>query len=1177
MPRFCSAAHPDTFALFALTNPHPNPNSSATLAFVAPGRWAAARVAWLLTLTCAFAGPDNTIRPFRLPSGPASETLRQFAEQAQREILFPSEPVADVRTPPVFGDYPPREALDRLLAGTRLRALEAPDTGGFVISTTPSPPIHATDAPVSSKPMKAKSTLAAIAGWFALGAATVLPAQTPNAASATGTVEGRVSNPATGEYLELVRITIEGTAREVFTDASGAYRLTEVPAGPARVRAFRTGMRAQIETVTVAPGSIMQRDFSLATHAADGERIQLDAFVVKTASEMDGAAIAINTQRFAPNAMSVVAGDEFGPVANGNAGEVLKSIPGITLSLGSQGEMYQVSLNGVPPNNVPVTVGGFDLANPTGTQRGAGLHLLSVNNTARIEVAYTPTPETPGSALAGFVNLVPRSAFERARPVYNLSVGAVLRDHARDFGKSPGPQHEPSRKINPELMFSAIVPLNKRLGFTVSASMSDVYTPQDFMQTTWRGASAPTNGGTLPDTTPDRPYLTDYAVRDRTALPYRRAFGATLDLRVTPNDLLSLSFQYGFSGAIQSERTLTFLVNRVAPGNFSPTATRGFAGAGETQLTHTTFDVAQHLFMPSLTYRHTGPVWRLEAGAGVSLSTRENTSLGEGFFNQTVARRTGLTVSFDDIFYLRPRGLTVTDATGTPVNPYSIDTYSLSSANGLTLETFAAQRNLFAHARREFLGRVPFTLKGGLDFRQAIKDIRQDSPAFTFVGTGAETRASRVLDESLSQRPMPFGFPRVDWVSNPEMYALYRSSPALFTTNEAASHNSRVAASKHADEIISAAFLRADLPLFDGRLKLVGGLRAEQTNAKGEGQLVDLTRNYRRDTAGRVVLGPDGRTPLPITTNAVEAARLTRIDRGLRAEKEYLRWFPSLNATFNLRENFIARAGYYESVGRPDLVQYAGSLTLPDTEQDPADNNRLNVNNAAIKAWRAQTFKVGLEYYFEGVGVLAVSAFQREIENFFGNTVLRATPEFLALYGLDPGVYGRYEVQTQHNVAEVAKMSGLDVSYKQALTFLPHWARGVQVFGNGSSLRTTGPAAANFAGFVPRTASWGASLTRPDYNVRLRWTYNGRARRGLVAAGRSLESGTYNWASKRLLVDLNGEFRFYRHYVLFANLTNLRDAPVDLEIHGPNTPDHAQFRQRQQWGAVWTFGVRGTF
>ena len=41
---------------------------------------------------------------------------------------------------------------------------------------------------------------------------------------ATGIIEGRISNPATGEYLERARITVEGTALETFSDSDGNYR-----------------------------------------------------------------------------------------------------------------------------------------------------------------------------------------------------------------------------------------------------------------------------------------------------------------------------------------------------------------------------------------------------------------------------------------------------------------------------------------------------------------------------------------------------------------------------------------------------------------------------------------------------------------------------------------------------------------------------------------------------------------------------------------------------------------------------------------------------------------------------------------------------------------------------------------------------------------------------------------
>src|SRR5207248_2155131 len=103
---------------------------------------------------------------------------------------------------------------------------------------------------------------------------------------------------------------------------------------------------------------------------------------------------------------------------------------------------------------------------------------------------------------------------------------------------------------------------------------------------------------------------------------------------------------------------------------------------------------------------------------------------------------------------------------------------------------------------------------------------------------------------------------------------------------------------------------------------------------------------------------------LIVPTNAGLAySQLTLIDRGYSAKKEYLRLFPSVNVGYNLAENLIARAAYYQTVGRPDFNQYAGGLTLPNTEQfNP--NDRITVNNVSIKAWQAETYMMRFEYYF---------------------------------------------------------------------------------------------------------------------------------------------------------------------------------------------------------------------
>ncbi len=1024
--------------------------------------------------------------------------------------------------------------------------------------------------------------------WFVLAPA--LPAQP----AATGTIEGRVLHGGNGEYLENARLTLEGTALETASNADGSYRLTGVPAGAVQLRAFFTGLATRTVPLTVAPGQVVRHDFTLEPLTrAPGARpedapVKLAEFVVGASREMEASAIAINEQRFAPNIRTVVSTDEFGTVAEGHAGEFLKFLPGVTMEYAG-GNAREISLNGVPAANVPVTIDGFSLASAVSanTSRAAAVDMVSINSLARIEVSLSPTPESQGSALAGSVNMVPRSSFERSRPVFNGSAYVMMRDHLRSLRATPSPREDRTRKVYPGFDFSWVVPVSPRFGFTVSGGRTRQYAGQDFSQNAWRGAGAATNGAAFPHTTPDRPYLTSYVVRDGGKETTRNSLGATLDYRLSANDRLSFSLQVSTFEERFNQRALTFTVNRVLSGQFSPTSTRSDTGAGTLQQANNGNDRLNRTFMPALTWRHNGPVWKADAGVGLSRARDTSYDIDRGFFNSVTAQRAGVTLAFEDIFYLRPRGIAVTDATGAPVDPYQISSYALTAATSNLLESNDRQRTAFANLRRDFPTRWPLSLKAGVDLREATRDLRGGNAPYSYVGAdgrasttpvGSDDTAAPFWAPEFSERPAPWGFPIVEWPGQRRAWSHYQANPTSFVLNANNAYRNSVTQSKRTQELVSAAYLRGDLALFDRRLKLVGGLRAEQTNIEAEGPLTDATRNFQRDADGRVVLGANGR-PVPIlpATDALGVSQLTYLDRGARTEKEYLRLFPSLNAIWNVRENLVARAATYTSVGRPDYNQYAGGITLPDTESPPSNSNRLVVNNAGIKAWSARTVNVRLEYYFAGVGQLSAGAFRRDFENFFGGVVFNATPEFLALYGLDPALYETYDVSTQENLPGRVRMTGVDFSYKQALTFLPAWARGVQVFANASAQRATGQAAENFAGYIPRSGSWGVSLTRERYNARLLWNYRGRQRRGLVAAGPSIEPGTYNWGSKRLYIDVSGEYRFTRRLSLFANLRNIGDATEDLEIAGPRTPPHAQFRQRLDFGSLWTFGLKGTF
>ncbi|MES2697519.1 MAG: hypothetical protein V4773_28900 [Verrucomicrobiota bacterium] len=724
---------------------------------------------------------------------------------------------------------------------------------------------------------------------------------------------------------------------------------------------------------------------------------------------------------------------------------------------------------------------------------------------------------------------------------------------------------------------------------------------QDLAQMNWRGVSAVTsapaaNGtpGNLPDTPPDKPYLSDFTIRDGTKVTVRSSVGTTIDYKISRNDRVSFSFQYALFDAEFNNRSLVWAISRVLPGNYDTFNTIGSGGTGSGEIRISTGSRSKRgtTYMPTLRYYHDGPIWKAEAGAGLSHATNHYTDIARGYFNATQIRRSNVQIAFRDIFFLRPRVIEVTDGvTGAPVDPFRLDSYNINTANSDARETSDMQRSAFTNLRRDFtIAKLPASLKGGLDIRQSMRDIRGENPTYTHVGSdnvntatstlanGLDDNAGRapILDEIFSQRMGVFGFPAVQYQSNFKMWEYAQNNPTYWTINRDTEHARRVELSKHAEEVISSAYIRGDLQLIERRLKLVGGLRAEQTNVQGEGRLIDPTLNFQRRPDGSFILGANGR-PLTIAPAGVETTKLTNIDRGLQANKEYFRWFPSINASFNIRDNLIARAGYYHSVGRPDLGQYAGSLTLPDTELLPSTTNRIVVNNAGIKAWSARSYKATLEYYFERVGLFSVGVFRRDFTNMFATSVLTATPEFLSVFSLDPDEYGRYDVSTQYNLQNQVRMTGFDFNYKQALTFLPSWARGVQIFANGSAQRAIGDETNALQNYIPRSGSWGISLSRPKYNLRANWNYRGKHRRGLVAAGRSIEPNTYNWGTKRLYIDLLGEYYFYKRIAVFANLRNVGDATEDFEIYNPSTPEHAQFRQREDFGSLWTFGIKGTF
>jgi iron complex outermembrane receptor protein len=310
---------------------------------------------------------------------------------------------------------------------------------------------------------------------------------------------------------------------------------------------------------------------------------------------------------------------------------------------------------------------------------------------------------------------------------------------------------------------------------------------------------------------------------------------------------------------------------------------------------------------------------------------------------------------------------------------------------------------------------------------------------------------------------------------------------------------------------------------------------------------------------------------------SMEELRLTRQDRGFVAKRTYDGYYPSLHLTYHLKENFLLRAAYAKTYGRPDFTNIVPNSTVDeaDLDGDTADpslvRGRINVRNTGLRPWTGDNYDLSLEYYTAQGGLFSAGAFMKEVKDFFGSAVRIATEEDLEALGLDPR-YAGWELNTQFNLSGTSRVTGVEFNIRQSLRALGSWCRYFQAFVNGTKLRLEGGRQADFSGFIPESANWGATFTRRPISLMAKWNYRGEQKRGAIAAVNGFE-----YQTKRITLDLNLEYTMRKNVSLYATAANVFNHYDTWKRYGPQTPDYAKSWEIRGNGVQITAGVKGTF
>ena len=1029
------------------------------------------------------------------------------------------------------------------------------------------------------------------AGCLLLSTSAVAPAQP----APTGTITGRVYNPAAQEYVRNAEVRIEGSDRAVFTESDGSFQFDRVPAGEVAVTVSYSGYNTVRHAFIVTAGQTAVREINLvstlAAPSVGGEIIKMSAFTVS--SEREGNAKAVMDQRRNMDITTSVSSDIFGDVTDGNVGEFLKYLPGVDLDYveseargprlgGMEAQYVGVSFDGIRTASADANRGGGDASRATSFE---GFSITAIES---IEISRTTSAESDADSPAGTINMKTRRAFMNKGRRINYNTSLNFNSEEMTLGKTWGPDENRNFKWKPNYQFDYSESfLNQRLGILFSASRANSYTEQYSF----------TNGANRNPTAADpRPLvIRQIQFKDGPKFILKDSLSFTADYKATPRLVLSFTGIYTYAEGDFWNRNLDFVAandnanvnngrSRVGGDGILTVSTNratnntvpamNITGGTSTKLTYT------RTFAPKFEYK-SGP-WMLEGSFAISTSRNNYEALERGF-----SENENLNVPSDWIA-TRPHPMswewTIRQTSGndwfSPASWAGGTRVENSSREWLT-EIWAGKLN--ATWNVPFMQRFPTQLKFGGKWNEEYRN-NNNNDAFNFwryIGPGGDvltgynattgvptfttsgnwsnlgyiarhefdtgrTNALTVININ-GERGMP---PRAD---RNKIGHLFRDHPELFVRAATADnyYNSYITNKRDFLQTVTAGFTQMDIRLAS-KISIRGGVRWEETkNALTEWDPRSrdevIAAGFPVNTSGRAT-SYNG-----LHYQYQDKPRVTR-------ESKYHNWFPSYLLKYKVLSNLEFQAGFNKAIGRAPIDDLTGFWNF--VEDASGATNRIDAPNPALLPEHHKNYQARLAYYFGSwaPGQLSVQVSQNDTKN------LREDHDFTPQeFGLDDPDLDGYIIRSTRNSVARRRNRNMEVAYNQTLGFLPEQFRGTSF----NLAYTRAYASSRRGGLAPHrlTSRLGYAYHR----------FNGQL--GMVWIDRRPESEYGRYRPAHTTFDLNLNWRLNSHATIYVQGRNITGQPQKWYQSPQTLPEgtNAVIRQYQEYGSNWVFGVKGTF
>jgi len=951
----------------------------------------------------------------------------------------------------------------------------------------------------------------------------------PALAFADGAITGILRTTTLGSPLPGAVVKLAPGDREAVTDRAGAYYFSQVPAGSYTLEMSYLGLDPKSVTVRVADGQTVRADAQLGSDA-----VVMQAVTVESVRE--GQARAINQQRTASGISNIISADAIGNLPDRTVGEALARLPGVNVVddqfanvRGTPAEFNAVTLDG---DRLSTTGSNIDSTSVNTDTRAVDLSLIPAEMVGGIEVIKTLTADLDADSFGGTINLVTRSAFD----LKERSLNGKFEYIHNAFRKQPG--------YAGSVSFMDVLDKDRTLG--LSATLT--YRREDRMTNSYEFAYY--DAGAIPIGTSGSGVAGAIAAVGDQALE-------AYDTRLNFSDITKLGATVNLDWKMSDATELhfrTFYENTENEGGRFRNRIRALSrwDAGSTAQLQSGRQARVQNYMEEgvreqdLLRLGVDGQTRLESGGtlkyGVRLGTSEASIDRDRYifdFPSNTERR-AYAWSVDR----RNAQLPVVSLTHIATGQNGL--YGPLADRKLSNLRFqkASEDETDLTANLDYSFALPLAGQA-IDWKFGVKSRNKDrSSRPTIVDVNAPTAGIRPSFADFPVFTEPRGLLSGSQatmgpiVSLDSVVAYYRANATAFTPL-VGDELIRLEARKYdVNEDVLAAYGMGTTKI--GKLEIIGGLRWERT-----------------------------------TTGYTWLADPTGASRGSR---RYDNFHPSLLLNYRINRNLVARAAFTHTLARPaygDLVPYR---SIADTASEsgtgglePGDypeTNKVFLGNARLKAQTSRNFDLSLEYYLAQSGVLSAALFRKDLKDVIFRSQFKdaAVPNTIFF---------------QERNGSTGKASGLELSWQQALTFLPKPLDGFGInlnatFIDGSSvLEELVPG--SITNYRPLNVDFLPEQPETVYNAQLWWEKYGFTARvamnfidEFVRTAGGLTAFSVN--NKATRWDASVSYRVNRRLTLYVEGRNLSEEVTSWYATTPNRPEDYSFS-----GAIYTGGIKFRF